>query len=122
MLRETEEVELAGTLDENAIGSLVNLVRDCNVTLRWILLHTTSLNLSKRSRSFQQLVITESKYTEINCLRLLLNTAQIEQDVKQTYKEVNELFNISDTLRNIVTYLCKIFFSQICTSNNYFYY
>ncbi|KAF7380584.1 hypothetical protein HZH68_016449 [Vespula germanica] len=88
LLRETEEVELAGTLDENAIGSLVNLVRDCNVTLRWILLHTTSLNLSKRSRSFQQLVITESKYTEINCLRLLLNTAQIEQDVKQTYKEL----------------------------------
>ncbi|XP_047367322.1 WASH complex subunit 5 isoform X2 [Vespa velutina] len=88
LLRETEEVELAGTLDENAIGSLVNLVRDCNVTLRWILLHTTSLNLSKRSRSFQQLVITESKYTDINCLRLLLNTAQIEQDVKQTYKEL----------------------------------
>ncbi|XP_015187762.1 PREDICTED: WASH complex subunit strumpellin isoform X2 [Polistes dominula] len=88
LLRETEEVELAGTLDENAIGSLVNLVRDCNVTLRWILLHTTSLNLSKRSRSLQQLVITESKYTEINCLRLLLNTAQIEQDVKQKYKEL----------------------------------
>ncbi|XP_043487767.1 WASH complex subunit 5 isoform X1 [Polistes fuscatus] len=88
LLRETEEVELAGALDENAIGSLVNLVRDCNVTLRWILLHTTSLNLSKRSRSLQQLVITESKYTEINCLRLLLNTAQIEQDVKQTYKEL----------------------------------
>lgn len=109
MLRETEEVELAGTLDENAIGSLVNLVRDCNVTLRWILLHTTSLNLSKRSRSFQQLVITESKYTEINCLRLLLNTAQIEQDVKQTYKEVNKLFNTSDTLGNIVYIYLKYF-------------
>lgn len=88
LLRETEEVQLVGTLDESTIGSLVNLVRDCNVTLRWILLHTTSLNLSKRSRSLQQFVITESKYTEINCFRLLLNTAQIEQDVKQMYKEL----------------------------------
>ncbi|KAK2579644.1 hypothetical protein KPH14_011569 [Odynerus spinipes] len=88
LLRETEEVQLAGTLEDSAIGSLVNLVRDCNVTLRWILLHTTTLNLSKRSRSLQQFVITESKYTEINCFRLLLNTAQIEQDVKQMYKEL----------------------------------
>lgn len=92
LLQETEEVQLAGTLDENATGPLVKLVRECNVTLHWILLHTTiptiALEDSKRSRTLRQLVTTESKYTTIKCLRLLLSTAQIEQDVKQMYKDL----------------------------------
>ncbi|XP_025270593.1 WASH complex subunit 5 [Camponotus floridanus] len=92
LLQETEEVQLAGTLDENATGSLVKLVRECNVTLHWILLHTATptiaLEDSKRSRTLRQLVITEGKYTTVKCLRLLLSTAQIEQDVKQMYKDL----------------------------------
>lgn len=92
MIQETKEVQLAGTLDESAMGSLVKLMRESNVTLHWILLHTTTptiaLEDSKRSRTLCQLVITESKYTAVNCLRLLLSTAQIEQDVKQMYKDV----------------------------------
>ncbi|EZA48313.1 hypothetical protein DMN91_008109 [Ooceraea biroi] len=92
LIRETEEIQLAGTLDESATGSLVKLVRECNVTLHWILLHTATPTLvledSKRSRTLRQLVITESKYTTANCLRLLLSTAQIEQDVKQMYKDL----------------------------------
>jgi len=83
---------LAGTLDESATGSLVKLVRECNVTLHWILLHTATptivLEDSKRSRTLRQLVVMESKYTTVKCLRLLLSTAQIEQDVKQMYKDV----------------------------------
>lgn len=79
-------------MDENATGSLVKLVRECNVTLHWILLHTTTptitLEDSKRSRTLRQLVLMESKYTTVKCLRLLLSTAQIEQDVKQMYKDV----------------------------------
>lgn len=92
LLQETEEVQLAGMLDENATGSLVKLVRECNVTLHWILLHTATSTIaledSKRSRTLRQLVTTESKYTTAKCLRLLLSTAQIEQDVKQMYKDV----------------------------------
>ncbi|XP_020285658.1 WASH complex subunit strumpellin [Pseudomyrmex gracilis] len=92
LIRKNEEVQLAGTLDENDTGSLVKLVRECNVTLHWILLHTATptitLEDSKRSRSLRQLVVTESKYTTANCLRLLLSTAQIEQDVKQMYKDL----------------------------------
>ncbi|XP_076166156.1 WASH complex subunit strump [Ptiloglossa arizonensis] len=92
LISETEEVQLAVTLDESAIGSLVKLVRECNVTLHWILLHTAmstiSLEDSKRSRMLRQLIINESKYTTVDCLQLLLNTAQIEQDVKQLYKDV----------------------------------
>lgn len=80
------------TLDESAIGSLVKLVRECNVVLHWILLHTAtstiSLEDSKRSRMLRQLVVTESKYTTSDYLQLLLSTAQIEQGVKQLYKDV----------------------------------
>jgi len=79
-------------LDENATGSLVKLVRECNVTLHWILLHTATptivLEDSKRARTLRQLIVMESKYTTVKCLRLLLSTAQIEQDVKQMYKDV----------------------------------
>ncbi|KYM92896.1 WASH complex subunit strumpellin [Atta colombica] len=91
LTQETDEVQLAGTLDENATGSLVKLVRECNVTLHWILLHTATptiiLEDSKRLRTLRQLVVMESKYTTVKCLRLLLSTAQIEQDVKQMYKD-----------------------------------
>ncbi|XP_076630517.1 WASH complex subunit strump [Colletes latitarsis] len=92
LISETEEVQLAIILDENAIGSLVKLVRECNVTLHWILLHTAmstiTLEDSKRLRILRQLVINESKYTTADCLQLLLSTAQIEQDVKQLYKDL----------------------------------
>ncbi|XP_014473018.1 PREDICTED: WASH complex subunit strumpellin isoform X2 [Dinoponera quadriceps] len=92
LIQETDEVQKAGTLDENATGSLVKLMRESNVTLHWILLHTTiptiTLEDSKRSRILRQSVISESKYTTANCLRLLLSTAQIEQDVKQMYKDL----------------------------------
>ncbi|XP_053979138.1 WASH complex subunit 5 [Hylaeus volcanicus] len=92
LISETEEVQLAVTLDGSAIGSLVKLVRECNVTLHWILLHTAmptiSLEDSKRSRMLRQLVVNESKYTTVDCLQLLLSTAQIEQDVKQLYKDL----------------------------------
>ncbi|KAK9307551.1 hypothetical protein QLX08_002167 [Tetragonisca angustula] len=92
LISETEEMQSAVTLDESAIGSLVKLVRECNVTLHWILLHSTtstiSLEDSKRSRLLKQLVMTESKYTTSDCLQLLLSTAQIEQGVKQLYKDL----------------------------------
>ncbi|XP_061936928.1 WASH complex subunit 5 isoform X2 [Apis cerana] len=92
LISETEEVQLAVTLDESAIGSLVKLVRECNVTLHWILLHTAvstiSLEDSKRSRMLKQLIITESKYNISHCLQLLLSTAQIEQSVKHLYKQL----------------------------------
>ncbi|XP_015590891.1 WASH complex subunit 5 [Cephus cinctus] len=89
---EVEKIQFSVNLDENAVGPIVKLVRNCNVTLHWILLHTASPNMlveeSKRSKSIRQLVIHESKYSVENCLRLLLNTAQVEQNVKQFYKQL----------------------------------
>ncbi|XP_034940027.1 WASH complex subunit 5 [Chelonus insularis] len=92
LITETEKLQLAVTLDENEIESIVKLIRECNVSLHWILLHTTVPTIlheeSKRVRSLRQQVINESKYTIDNCLKLLLSTAQIEHDVKQMYKQM----------------------------------
>lgn len=79
-------------IEENAVGNTVKLVRDCNVTLHWILLHTSTPSIlvegTKRSRTIRQLVVQEAKYSATDCLWLLLSTAQLEQDVKKMYKQV----------------------------------
>ncbi|XP_012267636.2 WASH complex subunit 5 [Athalia rosae] len=89
---DTKELLLSKRIEENAIGNTVKLVRDCNVTLHWILLHTSTSSImvegTKRSRSIRQLVIQEAKYAAIDCLWLLLSTAQLEQDVKHMYKQL----------------------------------
>ena len=101
-LKKTEEALVASTLDEGAILSVIKLVRECNVTLHWILLHTATPTILaddlKRSRTLKQLVIQESKYNIHNTLRLLLSTAQIEHNIKQIYKQV----------RNNILYLMVI--------------
>lgn len=92
LIIETEKLQLAVTLDENEIESVVKLIRECNVSLHWILLHTCTPTIlreeSKRTRTLRQQVINESKYSADECLRLLLSTAQIEHDVKQMYKQL----------------------------------
>ncbi|XP_043465727.1 WASH complex subunit 5 isoform X3 [Leptopilina heterotoma] len=86
----TEEVRTKVTLDESTLGSVIKLIRDSNVTLHWILLHTAIptflLGDTKKSRSLRLMVIQESKYTINNGLRLILSSAQIEHEVKQLYK------------------------------------
>lgn len=100
------------TLDENTLGSVIKLVRDCNVTLHWILLHTALptflLDDSKKSRSLRQMVIQETKYTTDNGLRLLLSTAQIEHEVKQLYKTV--------TIYEIIYYLIELLFNYLLSN------
>ncbi|XP_011303395.1 WASH complex subunit strumpellin [Fopius arisanus] len=89
---ETEKLQLAVSVEENEIESVVKLIREANVSLHWILLHTTTPTIlpeeSKRARTLRQQVINESTYTSEDSLRLLLSTAQIEQDLKQMYKQL----------------------------------
>lgn len=92
-LKKVEEPHLALHLDEGAIGTVVKLIRECNVTLHWVLLHTADPTIltedSKRSRSVKQTVIQETKFSIGNLLKLLLATAKIENDIKQMYKQVD---------------------------------
>ncbi|XP_015116377.1 WASH complex subunit 5 [Diachasma alloeum] len=91
-IAETEKLQLAVSVEENEIESVVKLIREANVALHWMLLHTTTPTIlseeSKRVRTLRQQVINESKYTPEEALRLLLSTAQIEQDLKQMYKQL----------------------------------
>ncbi|XP_012278891.1 WASH complex subunit 5 isoform X2 [Orussus abietinus] len=94
LITEISDKQISVLMDEIAVEALVKLIRDCNVTLHWILLHVATpsgLSIpSKRSRKLQQLVLQESKYIPRECLQLLLGTAQIEHDVKQICKQLFE--------------------------------
>jgi WASH complex subunit strumpellin len=80
------------SLDEGAIVPVIKFIRECNVTLHWLLLHTAIPTILiedlKRSRNLKQLVLQESKYSANDTLCLLLSTAQIEDNIKQMYKQV----------------------------------
>ncbi|KAF0972785.1 hypothetical protein FDP41_009034 [Naegleria fowleri] len=63
------------------INKLVACLRDCNVTLRWLLLHRTSQN-----KKVNELISSMTNPEEI--LLLLLNTAQFEFLLKQMFQEM----------------------------------
>lgn len=72
------------------INKIINVLRNCNVVLRWMMLHTAlrseKTNYNKRIKQLRDLVIVESKYDAINLFKLLLNTAQLELCVRDMYK------------------------------------
>ncbi|KAF7991199.1 hypothetical protein HCN44_002761 [Aphidius gifuensis] len=92
LIIDCEKLQLAVTLDENEIETIIKLIRETNICLHWILLHTTIPTIlqdeTKRSRQLRQQIINDTKYNSINCLRLLLSTAKIEQDLKLMYKNL----------------------------------
>ncbi|CAB4023119.1 WASH complex subunit strumpellin, partial [Paramuricea clavata] len=71
------------------IPKLMNCIRDCNVTLRWVLLHTTDgvSEIHKRCRAIREIVLT-SGYSASNWFDILLNTAQFEYVVKELFKKM----------------------------------
>lgn len=74
------------------INNITNVLRNCNVTLRWLMLHTVlkplQVDKNKRLKQLRELVIGESKCPPVLLFKLLLNTAQLELVVKDMYKEL----------------------------------
>ncbi|CAH1995491.1 unnamed protein product [Acanthoscelides obtectus] len=74
------------------INNITNTLRECNVTVRWLMLHTLLkpglTDKTKRLKQLREQVITESKCEPGNLFKLLLNTAQLELLVKDLYKEL----------------------------------
>ena len=66
---------------------LLNLIRDCNVALRWMTLHATSAS-SKVAKCCQlkDNVVRDSVYSPNSLLALLLDTAELELKVREAYK------------------------------------
>uniref|UniRef100_A0A8C5PIQ2 WASH complex subunit 5 n=1 Tax=Leptobrachium leishanense TaxID=445787 RepID=A0A8C5PIQ2_9ANUR len=71
------------------IPKLLNCLRDCNVTIRWLMLHTADSAYdvnNKRLRQVKDQVLTDSKYNSKVLFQLLLDTAQFEFVLKEMFK------------------------------------
>jgi WASH complex subunit strumpellin len=93
---DTEKLLQEGALtEENVLDSSVkvlNIIRECNVTLRWLILHTSKLSLTaeqnKKCRQLRDLVTNETKTRHGHIFQLLLNTAQFEFKLRTMYKKM----------------------------------
>ncbi|KAL3869567.1 hypothetical protein ACJMK2_042235 [Sinanodonta woodiana] len=74
------------------IAKLINIIRDGNVTLRWLMLHTTQLSpsaeMNKRCKMLREQVLADSKYDPLAVFELLLNTAHFEFKLKEMFKQM----------------------------------
>lgn len=74
------------------INKIINVLRDCNVAIRWLMLHSVYTaakpDRNKRCKQIRELVSTESNYEPVNLFKLLLNTAQLELLCRDIFKEL----------------------------------
>ncbi|CAI9726515.1 WASH complex subunit 5-like [Octopus vulgaris] len=76
------------------IQKLMNIMREGNVTLRWLLLHTAALPTSatqenaKKYRQVREQVLTDSQYSPLALFQLLLNIGQYELKLKEIFKQM----------------------------------
>ncbi|XP_069587983.1 WASH complex subunit 5 [Ranitomeya imitator] len=73
------------------IPKLLNCLRDCNVAIRWLMLHTADSAYdpnNKRLRQVKDQVLSESKYNPKVLFQLLLDTAQFEFLLKEMFKQM----------------------------------
>ncbi|XP_061462563.1 WASH complex subunit 5 isoform X2 [Rhineura floridana] len=73
------------------IPKLLNCLRDCNVAIRWLMLHTADSACdpnNKRLRQIKDQVLTDSKYKPKILFQLLLDTAQFEFILKEMFKQM----------------------------------
>ncbi|XP_042898977.1 WASH complex subunit 5 [Parasteatoda tepidariorum] len=91
MIPTVEHLLKEGALSEEVVldnvPKLLNVARECNVTLRWMLLHTIALTpaaeVNKKCRQLREQVINDSRYNPLQVFQLLLYTAQFELKVKE---------------------------------------
>nr|KAF6427016.1 WASH complex subunit 5 [Molossus molossus] len=73
------------------IPRLLNCLRDCNVAIRWLMLHTADSACdpnNKRLRQIKDQILTDSRYNPRILFQLLLNTAQFEFILKEMFKQM----------------------------------
>uniref|UniRef100_A0A3Q3ET57 WASH complex subunit 5 n=1 Tax=Labrus bergylta TaxID=56723 RepID=A0A3Q3ET57_9LABR len=73
------------------IPKLLNYLRDCNVAIRWLMLHSAESAYdpnNKRLRQIKEQVLCDSKYKPKILFQLLLDTAQFEFTLKEMFKQM----------------------------------
>lgn len=96
LLKSTNNLLKEGTITKESllkdINNITNVLRNCNVTLRWLMLHTIlrpgQVDKNKKLKQLREHVLMESKCEPVMLFKLLLNTAQLELVVKDMYKQL----------------------------------
>lgn len=73
------------------IPKLLNCLRDCNVAIRWLMLHTADSACDPNNKRFRQIkdqILTDSRYNPRILFQLLLDTAQFEFILKEMFKQM----------------------------------
>lgn len=74
------------------VVKVVNLLRECSVTLRWLILHTSiavyDCGKNKKCQQLDTQVLIDSKYNSLEVFELLLNVSQLELKVRDLIKSV----------------------------------
>uniref|UniRef100_A0A182JXG8 WASH complex subunit 5 n=1 Tax=Anopheles christyi TaxID=43041 RepID=A0A182JXG8_9DIPT len=104
LLNRTRNILREGNLTEQNLldhmPKVMALVRDCNITVRWVMLHTSSVSTldnvsqavaaSKRCRQVRELIEQELDFRGVVFFELLLNTSQLELKVREMLKRLLE--------------------------------
>lgn len=96
LLKETSLLLKEGNITEETllrdINNIINILRECNVTVRWLMLHTVlkpgQIDRNKRLKQLREMVFAESKCDPVSLFKLLLNTAQLELITKDIFKKL----------------------------------
>ncbi|KAJ8877566.1 hypothetical protein PR048_022021 [Dryococelus australis] len=96
LIPQTQQLMKEGALvEENVldhVNKVINIARECNVTLRWLMLHTstpvTGWDGNKRCKQLREQVIADAKYSPQQVFELLLNTGQFELKLKEMFKQL----------------------------------
>ncbi|GIY78616.1 WASH complex subunit 5, partial [Caerostris extrusa] len=96
MIPQVEQLLKEGALSEEIVldnvPKLLKVGRECNVTLRWLLLHTVPLSpaaeQNKKCRQLRDQVLNDSQYQPLQVFQLLLYTAQFELKLKELFKQL----------------------------------
>uniref|UniRef100_A0A2M4ABQ8 Strumpellin n=1 Tax=Anopheles triannulatus TaxID=58253 RepID=A0A2M4ABQ8_9DIPT len=100
LLGRTRNILREGNLTEQKLldhmPKVMALVRECNITLRWVMLHTGGTTCtfdaaSKRCRQVRELIESEIDFRRgVPLFELLLNTSQLELAVREMLKRLLE--------------------------------
>lgn len=85
LIKDLEHYLTEGVLTEtfvlDSINKLMNCLRDCNVTIRWLVMHTNS-----RQKKLREMVLTG--HSDGALVSLILNTSQLEFRLKNMFNEL----------------------------------
>lgn len=99
LAKQTDQLLSEGAMSEARVldhnNRILNLLRECNVMLRWAMLHAATLAKAggegnKRCRAVRDQVVSDMHYSPMMVFHLLLNTATLELELNTIYKRLFE--------------------------------